>query len=374
MTLHQKEMQEENRVFANNKMLARVRSFLTTVTDSINAFFFGTTAPVASATTYNTTISNKMTSLFTNTRINVYVYDSKVPNAFAMPGVAVRNPYVIKLYSSIHFIPVIGGVLSKIFMLFLDIMKVGTLLTADGANGRLDYDPNTGKFTMSLKEVTIYIASSAIVLLENDDEVIAFLLHEVGHNTMILLNILSEFSHVTLGGFTLGALFNRLYLAYQYPGYDPYWQNNDDNTIASSLRSIATDGSDFALLKIILVCYAISYALSYLSRRQEVYADEFAIKCGYGEQLEKAIKKLHKYYGRFNVFSATKFSLQIIDKVIFILAKFSFEVGNRVHALFGLHNYPSRWRREKLISQKTKQFDNSLIDRSDHIDKNTLLI
>ena len=35
------------------------------------------------------------------------------------------------------------------------------------------------------------------------------------------------------------------------------------------------------------------FIAAYLSRKQEIYSDEFAIKCGYGKYLYSAINKLH---------------------------------------------------------------------------------
>lgn len=73
----------------------------------------------------------------------------------------------------------------------------------DQYNAELIYNPSLKKFSLTkVDEVTVFISSGYVELL-NDEEVEAILLHEIGHNTMVLRSLCTRILNINLGKFTI---------------------------------------------------------------------------------------------------------------------------------------------------------------------------
>lgn len=110
-------------------------------------------------------LTNMMTSLFNNTKVQVFVYKSDKPNAFTFPGEPVLGPYKQTMW--------IAGVTAArlrlnplIFVIFLVLMNVEKLKNAllHGAF-LIRFNESTKKIDISIKNVTCYVASSLVDMM-----------------------------------------------------------------------------------------------------------------------------------------------------------------------------------------------------------------
>lgn len=342
-----------------NAIISTINSSLTTSTDFLNTFLFGGAKVATSTIIYDNNLSNMMTNIFSGTKINVFVYNSKIINAFTVigisnPGYSTASAVFAEHILWIQKIPLIGPVLISIFASVIFGIKGLKSIGYAGTNERLTYNPMTQKFTIVLPEITCYISSSFIYLLENDEQVKAVLLHEIGHNTMIFMNIIQTLLHTTFCGYTL---YEAIELLITNQSYNPS-DGIADNFIGKSV------------MRLLLVAIIFAYITCYFQRRQEIYCDEFAIKCGYGEHLSRAMQLIKNHYSSVK----SKISTNIVDGIIFLLHKLIFHINN----LFGkikLADYPDIDTRIKYIDDKTKLYDTSdtNINRTSHIDNSILM-
>ena len=220
-------------------------------------------------------------------------------------------------------------------------------------NSKLIIDPKTNKAQLALKEVSCFIASSEIDLLD-ENEVVAVLLHEIGHNTMIMQFILSNALHAFGNISVFGLLFSliRNYMK----------GNKTDNPL-----------SQFTTMGIgLLAFYIVSTIMNlYIGRRQELLADEFAIKMGYGEYLYLAHEKtknndLFDIYGR--KFKKIKES-NIFDRILNVYYTIIQWIAVPLQKL-GLEAHPDWFSRNKMVKEKTEKFNKEMknkLDRSSAI-------
>lgn len=112
----------------------------------------------------------------------------------------------------------------------------------------------------------------------------------------------------------------------------------------------------------------MSFTVGYFERRNEIYSDEFAIKCGYGDTLLSAIRKLHEHNYSLNPFKTSKLKMNIIDKILRILNAIFLQLIN-ILGIFKLSSYPDYKTRERLIQKKIDAYDTSKnnINRTYHI-------
>lgn len=311
--------------------------FLTTLMDYCSNFLFGGQPTHINRINENLQISQDISNLFTNSKIHVYIYDSKVPNAFTIPGFVADN---ISIRTALFIqIPIIG----YIFVLFIKIKamisRYSKVFSSTYKDNLLTY--NNGKFDIPIDEISVFIAS---VLIEGltDDEIIAILLHEVGHNTQVTINVISELIGLTFCGMSIGSILGILDDKSPYNGRLPIF------------------------IGIFILSLVGLFFYKYYRRRQEVYADEFAIKCGYGNALNSALTKIKSHtYG----FGQSMIKLNILDKFIYYVNKTLSAFGNAINYLH-LGVYPSWGQRLDMIKRKTENYniDGNIIDRSEHIE------
>ena len=131
--------------------------------------------------------------------------------------------------------------------------------------------------------------------------------------------------------------------------------------LLSSIFAILTKFSDVIVTQTMLIIVTLImltgiFIYSMNNKHNEEYADEFAIKAGYGKPLERALIKLTKYYTRKDNLGKKG---DIVEKAVITITKIS-------NKLLGL--YPTN--RMKRIREKTEQYDTSdrNIDRTANID------
>ena len=298
-------------------------------------------------------VEKKMTSLFTDTKVHVFVYASKFINAFTIPGVnKAASPFFIfmrqfeKIFPPLRFLNVFGYA----------EMWGSAISLGNKRNDICIWNPETKKITMSLKEVTVY-ASSSLIAMCTDDEVTAVLLHEVGHNTMIMQAILKD---IIAGS---GAVSVVYYFIIKL------WESIKKGEYNDFLSELAKVGIFNGVL--ILAFFVLYY---YMARRHEVKADEFAIKCGYGEHLLSFEKKVNQMDLYDNPFTSKRFpGFNVVDRILNAILRLYNWIGNLMAAV-GLEAHPAVWTRVRQIEEKTKMYDISdkNIDRSDSIGGNNL--
>lgn len=309
---------------------SRFSGWITTLCDTINTTIFGG-SPTTSPMVRSDKISAQMTSLFINTKVNVIVYASKTPQAFTFPGAPVltKHSILLRLKNLSFYLPALG---QTIFMMLEMMIMNETIRSAIlYKNPKVSIDPCTGKIRCSLNEVTCYVSSSLIDLLrEDDDEVLAVLLHEVGHNMQVSYYLLSRLLGV-------GSLLSVSVLF---------------------LVAAASGGGDDAmavfLVSMLLLIGTSHLLLAYMSRRQEIVADEFAIKCGYGNAMSRAIKKLHRYIYDSSIRTTAINNLNFIDRIGHFFNKIAMFIYNQFSKL-RLTGYPDMRRREDLIDTKNNE-------------------
>ena len=320
-------------VFLKSKFL----SWLTTICDTLNIYLGGGSA--LSPMVYSPKISNKLTALFNNTQCNVVIYVSKVPNAFTFPGAptTTKHPIIVRLLNLAS-----SNILKSIGIGFIIGMVINTIITTESLRNLIKHskptisvDPITKKINFTIPEITCYVSTGLIDMLSNDDETLAVLLHEVGHNSMIMLYILDTL---------LSIAYVNIYFMMM-------------GLVLSTAISGQSDSSlgEFVML-LLLLCGVTYVIMAFISRRQEIKADEFAIRCGYGNELSRAIKKLHGYWYDSSSKTTAISNLNFVDRILHFVSKIAIFINNQV-AKLRLGMYPDMDRRERLIDTKTEKFE-----------------
>jgi len=231
-----------------------------------------------------------------------------------------------------------SNILKSIGVGFIIGMVINTIITTESLRNfvkhskpTISIDPITKKINFSVPEITCYVSTGLIDMLSNDDETLAVLLHEVGHNSMIMLYILDTLLSIAY----VNIYFMMMAL------------------VLSTVISGQSDSSlgEFVML-LLLLCGVTYVIMAFISRRQEVKSDEFAIKCGYGNALSRAIKKLNNtIYGdksslpKPGIFQGI---LRFIDKIYTLIHKGLSTIG--------MTSYPERDQREAMIDKKSASY------------------
>lgn len=128
-------------------------------------------------------LSTKLTNLFKDTKITVYVIKSKYPGCHTHPGTKyLSHPWILKFKS----IPDIKG--AYILTLIDNILSyaeckegiiTGTIRLKNNKNDKLIYDSTTNKFEVGFSESTIYIHSTNYDFL-NKKELISICVMLIG--------------------------------------------------------------------------------------------------------------------------------------------------------------------------------------------------
>ena len=328
-----------------------IDNYTSTITDVLNDVM-GSDSSGFSSITLDNDLSNIMTKFFTNTRINVYVYQSKLCRVLTYPG---NNEYSKPEYMRASVLPIndkdnyVKNHIEK-FRKTERITTFWSTFIRDGGFSKLTFNPSTKKFSINLDQVTIYITSAYINLLIDENEIIAVLLHEVGCNLMlgrdILIQVISKIVNVlSIIGFVGKSMY--------------------DITNGTFESSVLTS---FVLMLSVMIF--TKFASIYFLRKSEMYMDEFVIKCGYGSYLESAIKKYHQYVFDYNSQDKQKVveSFNFVDKITQGWDRLGAKIMN-VLAMLKLSRYQERTEREEMIRNKTDIYDtsDSNIERSGHI-------
>lgn len=331
------------------KTRSTINNYTSTMTDVLNDVMGGDGAGF-STITLDTNLSSRMTRFFTNTNVSVYVYQSKLCRTLTVPGVneymkpesvrAVALDYDHNKYLTNH-ISMLRAVEAR--------ATFWSTMLKDGGFSKLSFDPTTKKFSINLENITIYITSAYINLLDGD-ELTAVLLHEIACNLMLgrdtIISIISGASSLI----TMLVWFITHF-------------NISDGTphIPSLIASFAIMASTVLFVK---------YAALYFVRKSEIYMDEFVIKCGYGKYLESAIKKYHQFVYDYDSQEKAKVvdSYNLVDKVTQGWDRLGAKIMNFL-AMLKLTKQQERTEREKMIATKTASYDtsDSNTDRSAHI-------
>mgnify|MGYP000929171782 CR=1 FL=1 len=330
-----------------DSIISKLQSYISIVGNSLSIMMFGRDGATNVITTNinekkrwnqddmlieSLRLTNTMTALFSNTKVQVFVYKSDKPNAFTFPGEPVLGPYKQTMWIAGVTAARLNPLILVIFLVLMNVEKLKNALL-HGAF-LIHFNESTKKIDISTRNVTCYVASSLIDMMA-EDELKAVLLHEVGHNTMIMLSVLDFVTNVlwtmSIGTF-LYSMFN-----------GEFQREIRDNT------NMRINELSFALG----ITATVSFILSiFLRRRQEVKSDEFAIKCGYGNALSRAIKKLNNtIYGdksslpKPGIFQGI---LRFIDKIYTLIHKGLSTIG--------MTSYPERDQREAMIDKKSASY------------------
>lgn len=298
----------------------------------------------------NKEYSRKLTNLFENTKVNVIEVYAGYPNAWTFPGAPETSNFMEYPFIT-EFLPFafICQLMERIENGVKDVVYNG---------GKCVYNPKTNKLNLSVKEVTVYVTTRLLNDLSNK-EVIAVLLHEVGHNTQTAVSVIEQ-----LGSLILLLMFLRRGVPQLLDYYNNIKTNYDNNN--QHVKGVLTTILFF--ISTLLLLMFIKYMPTFLRLRQEIYSDEFAIKCGYGKEMESATRKLNEFTKLSIDYAKRAPSMNETEKITLRLHIFKTKLIDFISSLW-LGNYPSMDNREKLIKAKTDAFSKDTpLDRSGKID------
>ena len=242
---------------------------------------------VASETIKNEEFSKKLTDIFIDTEVEVYVYISNDMNVFTLPELSINSsPIIVRFMSFIY-----GNVaLRALLMTLLGLSRsASTLITANvlmrlfniiiinselkssnisesAFNDIPDIDPKT-------KKVVIYISSKLIQYINDDDQLIALMLYEIGYHLQKVYIILQELYH-----------FSRYILL----SYAISIIANNEKSINISAITIT-----LGLISVFMTFGFIGkFLFKYINNEQATYSTEFISKTQYKESFELAKEKI----------------------------------------------------------------------------------
>ena len=331
----------------------KCESSVTQVTDTLNLIIGGfmTTSQIVESDVF----SKMMTDLFEDTDIKVYIYISSSPNAFTLPGTKiVSTPFLMRIQQILSSVTVrLATYLSSFFgsfiltagnffQLFLNLLEevlvAGRGKFLYGSSDYVEFNPKTKKIKISIKSASIYVSSNLIKLLNNDKELTAVLLHEIGHNVKLTYTIMENILSMGWVSSLLPGFYYEL-KAYKSTSYEEL----DSNVSKAKLWIFGSA---------VIFIFA-AFMSAYVSRRNETYSDEFAIKCGYGRYLTSAIKKMHTLSNEFT---------NIINKKETAKANETFisKISSSLSGIMKyLESYPSQEEREDMLERKSNLYDTS---------------
>ena len=313
-----------------------MESILSTIIDKFNSCAHYLTNSITSKINIMSPIkienqlSDIMSSLFENTKVNVYLLSSNEINTCTIPGQFTHFAQDSFIYNIGIIGPIIANFGNLILSFYNNIDKVNE-------SKYLEYNPTTNKFKCNIPYISAFITTTAVDKL-TQNEIIAILLHEVGHNTLIGLNLMEELCKLPLklgiGVSALVLILNKV-------------NDNRDNYDNDYLKLFAP---------LLLLSMFIYYIGCYYARRQELYSDEFAIKMGYGNALKSALDKCLNYRAKSNI------NIGIVTKIMYYVLY--------VFKSIGFSNYPNNDERLNAIVRKTNSYDTSKnnINRTNNID------
>jgi len=237
--------------------------------------------------------------------------------------------------------------------LFLNLLE--QVLTAGkgklsyGSSDYVAFNPETNKIKIGIKSASIYVSSNLIKLLNNDKELTAVLLHEVGHNVKLTYTIMENILSMGWVSSLLPGFYYEL-KAYKSTSYE-------------ELDSNVSTAKMWIFSSVIIFIFSI-FMSAYISRRNETYSDEFAIKCGYGKYLTSAIRKMHTLANEFANAIHKKETAKANETFISKIASSISGIMKYLEA------YPSQQEREEMLERKSNSYDTSKsnLNRTENIE------
>lgn len=368
-------------IYEDNKTNSILQSLKDTITMKVNNWTsyisdwseekFG--IPVNAHIERNDKLSSIVTNLFENTIVNVYIYSSKKPNIIGIPGAnknitpemlrneaakdAEVNQYntqaaILNTLNRGYYAPFRSTISSSIFETTANAIQNNN---KDGGESKLIYNESTNKLSINIPEVTVYISSNYINCMDNDDEIVASILHEISKNTILFKKLIQDKVYsVSLGG--LLVVWTSFSFGSMLYADNHHFTENQNSRLACLL---------FGSLGILLIAY-MAIAL-YLGKRRNITYDEFVVKCGYGDALNRAIDNYNKYvFGNSTTQSDALKTLGVFDKIGHWFSKVGAYISNFFRKI-GLSKEQSIQRRHDTILDKTNRYNYTLSDRSNSI-------
>lgn len=316
----------------------KINGWGVTIRDFLSSIFGGsydTDSPNRNTGLFNNTelnvdYSNKLTSMFTNTKVNVHIYHSKKTHIFTFPGESnFSSPILMKLRS-------LPGIIKSILAFPLLIDTIGMIESiyrySENYNNTEDhiiFDESTKKFNIGITDIRVYISSGLLEILNNDDEVIALLISEIGENLMVGYRFFTKYA-IGVAGVFLSYIFGAI------AGRSVYNEN--------------TGGLFVSISMIGLILLSTIMLLMYITRRRRVLSDQYAAKLGYGEAFKSALEKMHGYIFDSSSETTAVKGLNVLDRIMHWLNKIGRYISN-FFGNIGLSNYVNTDERERLAQQ-----------------------
>ena len=379
------------------------KGFLTTIKDYL-ANLVGIAPINISSLDTNAELNQRLSGLFNNIDVQVRIYNSKQPGAYCIPGLR-NNEYSVAFANIFQFLG--SSIITKVLGIHLLYKIANALCNMVGAfmnlsqwsSGQLILDPTTKKFSIDNVNNILIFMSDSMFEMYDEDEIIAICLHEIGHYTMaeriawnmllkalvtalgipILQMLVAYFLHDVFtplnmqdkddnSSFATGNIFQRqgikegAKILYDYRIQTPFVKGYEEFS-----KKVPKLNSKFLVYVILFIFF--SYLSAYSKRKQEIYADEFAIKVGYGKAFLSAIQKLHLHSCSFDPLVQSGIKMNILDRILRFFKAIIERTYNAIIKTIKLGDYPDYKTRERLIQKKIEAYDTSdkNLDRSEHI-------
>lgn len=319
---------------------------------------------INNTTKHNIKLSDKITNIFTSTKVNVIEIYSNEIKAWTIPGSAEMTK--VWKYENIMSIPFYGPTWS-VLMTTIERFKNGFNFEQYN-NKELYFNPTTKKLTSSVPEATVFVTSRMVEMM-SEDEITAILIHEVGKNTSCAIDAFVA---------AIKWALNILALVYLYPGFiskiggtvtkilPP--PNTDNKLLNYGYGATLTAIVGFAAIFFFaLLAFCIRYIPAYLVRRVEIDADEFVVKCGYGEASLSALKKIQQFKRMTNDYNLREPAYNAIEKIVFKFQIWYWKLGEFL-ASYNLGDRLSLNNKYAELEAKQKAFDPKSTDRSNPLE------
>ena len=296
--------------------------------------------------------SKKLTNIFSNTEVTVIKFISNQPITYNFPGdpnPSLSKDSIMKLPNFIATIGWLFGYVPYIAFFILTFIRYSPSLTGIAQNYRMyntkdiSIDPNTNKINCELDKTTVFV-SSFLIDKFTEDEVTAIILHDIGENTQA-----ATWAFTSLSKIPMMAIMAQLIK-----------EITPLSTMTGDTQTPILDKIKNYGMILFILYYFVWFIIRYLSRKVDYNADEFAIKCGYGEALKTAITKLNSYNAMQNNFSAILNSGKIIGGLkILIKTLTAIMKAKTLHIISPEH--PFNQDRLDFIEKKTNEYNNGLL-------------
>jgi len=230
-------------------------------------------------------------NIVANVDIQIRVYPSLVTNAFTIPFTNMTRDKFVEALLGIPMVPQLTS-LVNLLILFDTISNM-----TSGKIGK-PFVKDKKLYIPGMNACTVYV-STAMLRILSVDELIAIILHEIGHNTQKRLYVFMRM--VPFVGFLLSATL--LYFNYIKTLGDEELATAAASQVASSnVKTIITTIREkmSILSKVALIGSTVLFFLFgvMIVRQMEWGADQYAKACGYGKPLQSALMRVDNYFKR----------------------------------------------------------------------------